>query len=91
MSKTKIDWKTLGKRDWTRFYTISNVDEERVDQIEIDVQRGKYRLCTDCDMSITDGVDQYGEDIISYYIPRALFDIITKGVAEEFAVLNFCL
>lgn len=89
MRRTKTDWGTWGKRDWTRFYTDSKIAEGSVDQIEIEVTAKAYRLCLDCDTDVTDGIDRFGEEIVSCYVPRAIFDIIVKGAEEQFERVTY--
>ena len=70
--------------EWERFYTDSKTgDEWLVDQIEIDVKNKRYILSIDANELITDGYDEEGEPISSYYVSRFMFDLLVSGVIAK--------
>ena len=66
-----------------RFYTNSKGQKDLVDQIEIYKTKKEYVLLLKQPDYITDGQDEFGEDIASIYVSRFIFDVIVKGVKEN--------
>ena len=72
-----------------RFYTDAkeiNKDEEDcwlVDQIEINAQKKEYTLCEYVDSAVADGEDENGEEIISHYVSRPVFDMLLESVKKN--------
>lgn len=72
--------------NWERFYTDTkgqNGEEELVDQISIDVVNKVYVLCQGFSDEITDGEDEFGNEICSIYVSREIFDILLQGIKEK--------
>ena len=69
--------------EWELFYTNSDKDDDYVNQICIDVARKRYILELDADHRVTDGFDEFGNEIYSYYVSKEIFNIIVNGVKES--------
>lgn len=71
---------------WERFYTDAKQQSKEsllVDQIAIDVNNKVYFVCEDADIMITDGYDEYDNEICSFYVSREIFDIILNGLKAK--------
>ena len=73
--------------EWERFYTESKKNPEKVDQIEIDAKHKCYRLYLNERDEIIDGTDEYGEEVFSCFVSRLVFDIIVRGIQEQYTLL----
>lgn len=69
--------------EWEMFYTRSKGNNELVDQISIDKNNKRYVLDVDAVDMITDGEDGFGNEIVSWYVSRLVFDIIVQGVKDK--------
>ena len=67
---------------WEMFYTESKTQnkEDLVDQISIDAVNKVFVLYESVSDMVTDGYDDYGNEINSIYVSREIFDIILKGL-----------
>ena len=90
------------KQEWERFYTDAKEQNEEgfVDQISIDVINKVYSLGEKVDIADTDGEDEDGNEIYSFYVSRGVFDIILEGLKakgyatnkkEENAMDKYCI
>ena len=73
-------------RKWERFYTDAegqNIEGELVDYLAIDVVNKEYVLYQNAFDAITDGEDEFGNEIYSTYVSREIFDIILQGVKSN--------
>ena len=71
-------------KDWEMLYTDSKKDEDKVDQISIDVRNKRFVLDIDADMMVTDGYWDDGEtEVVSYYVSRFLFDLVVEGLKDR--------
>lgn len=68
---------------WEVFYTESKLDEDRVDQISIDVSKKRYILDINADDMITDWVDEYDNYGGALYVSRFVFDLIISGLEKQ--------
>ena len=71
---------------WESFYTDAkkqNEDESLIDQLSIDVINKVYLVDEQVGLEETDGEDEEGNEIISYYISREVFDIILEGLKAK--------
>ena len=85
MSKGEVYMKFL-MANWEMFYTDSNQQNEEetlVDQISIDKDNKVYVLYESADYMITDGTDEEGNEVYSYYVSREIFDIILHGLKSN--------
>ena len=69
--------------EWEMFYTHSKGNDELVDQISIDEKNKRYRLEINAVDMITDGEDGFGNEIVSWYVSRLVFDIIVHGIKDK--------
>lgn len=69
--------------NWEMFYTTSKKDEERVDQVSIDVANKRYVLEINAKDEVTDGYDEFGEEINSVFVSRFVFDLIINGLKNS--------
>lgn len=71
-------------KDWEMLYTDSKKDEDKVDQISIDVRNKRFVLDIDANMMVTDGYWDDGEtEVVSYYVSRFLFDLVVEGLKDR--------
>ena len=69
--------------EWEMFYTESKGNDELVDQISIDEKNKRYMLEINAHDEVTDGYDEKGNEVVSWYVSRLVFDIIVKGIEER--------
>ena len=78
---------------WEMFYTHANQQNKGeclVDQISIDSVNKLYILYESADYLVTDGVDEEGNEISSYYVSRQIFDILIQGLkANNYKQVKF--
>lgn len=71
-------------KEWELFYTTSEKDEDYlVHQIYIDVVNKRYIVEMDAPCEVTDGFDEFGNEIYSDYVSRGVFDMLVKSVKEN--------
>ncbi len=70
---------------WEMFYTESKKQnkEDLVDQISIDAVNKVFVLYESVSDMVTDGYDEYGNEINSIYVSREIFDIILQGLKSN--------
>ena len=72
--------------DWEMFYTHAAgapKDSDLVDQVSIDETNKRYILDINAMDLITEGIDQKGNEINSFYVSRLVFDIIIEGLEQR--------
>ena len=70
-----------------RFYADSINNDDLIDLIVVDTENKRYALHLNQKDAITDGEDEFGNEIFSTYVSRSILDIIIEGVKEK----DFCL
>lgn len=70
-------------KEWEMFYTDSKINEDNVDQVSIDVKNKRFVLDIDADMMVTDGYWEDGDEVVSHYISRFVFDLIIESLKAK--------